>query len=259
MVLELVAARSRRSRSGAPRAAASVLPLVLFLAALVRTDVPHVVPSKLASFLALAVLLRPTAPGTALLSRWRAAALVVGLALVLPAAVRETLVSLDFLRAVLSPRTRFLDRAPVRGLIETPGDADRGRALELVAATRRPDFTGPLRSPSARYGHSRIWVGLTRHDRIWMSDVAFYFEAAALPASRYHVLVPWATRPEIQEQIVAELERAEPEVVVLVSIVAPDEPNLSAVTTQVRILDGYLAARYRLVAIHGPYVVLHRT
>jgi hypothetical protein len=212
---------------------------VFLVPALVRPDQSHVYAARLAALPLLGLLAR--AP----LDRRRAAALVFALALVVPTACREGWNAARVLRKSVRHRTLFAEVEPRRGLLDDGGiNGPRERALAFVA-------TRPL--------GTRIWVGLWRHDRIWLNDVGFYYDAGALPASRHHELYPLvATTVPVQEEIVRDLERWAPPLVVLSKIRDVAEPNASATTFPVHVLDDYLASRYEVAFEERTYRILRR-
>lgn len=105
-----------------------------------------------------------------------------------------------------------------------------------------------------------IYVGDTRHDKLVVDDPMFYFLAARSSATRYAELVPGiVTTAEVQSEIIGNLQSNRVKYVVLWS--APDitEPNRSAESSGVRILDNFIRANYDEVAHFGKYAILHRS
>ena len=99
----------------------------------------------------------------------------------------------------------------------------------------------------------RIFVGLTRHDRIFVNDVLFYFVSKRLSATKWHHFDPGVqTSREIQSEMIAELERRQTRVIVLNA----DwenlwEPNDSSISSGVTILDEFIRTHYGLAATFG--------
>ncbi len=214
--------------------AAALLPFALGANALVRPDHAHVYGASLASFAALGVLAD---------AGWRWLAPV--LALTLPLARLEVWESARLYRHVLSPKAVFATRVPRQGLLDKGGiDNRRARTLDWIAE---------------RANGSRIFVALPRHDRIWINDVSFYFDAGLLPATRHHELYALvATTDPVQEEIVGNLERWKPPYVVVATVAAALEPNASSRVFPVHVLDDYLARHYALDMEDGRYEVLRR-
>ncbi len=227
----LALARSRGERA---RQAAALLPFALGVTALVRPDHAHVYGASLASFAALGVLRGASRKELALV-----------LALLLPGALIQVLESARLARHVFIKTPVFATRSPRTYLLDQGGiDEHRARALDAVAAI-----------PSG----ARIFVALPRHDRIWINDVAFYFDAGVLPATRHHELYALvATTPEVQEEIVRDLEHWKPPLVVVSSVRQAREPNASHETFDAHVLDDYLARSYELGLVDGRYKVLRR-
>jgi len=96
----------------------------------------------------------------------------------------------------------------------------------------------------------RIFVGLESHDRIFVNDVLFYFLSKRLSATKWHHFDPGVqTTPEIQTEMVGELEAIKPKIVVLRSDWSDiREPNESSISSGVSILNDFIRAHYGLVA-----------
>ena len=103
-----------------------------------------------------------------------------------------------------------------------------------------------------------ILVGLGRHDKIFVNDVAFYFLAGRWSATRWHHMDPGLqTAAPIQREMVAELSARRPRFVLLDSRWdAVEEPNASAVGSGVTILDDYIRSHFTPVARFGTMTVL---
>ena len=103
-----------------------------------------------------------------------------------------------------------------------------------------------------------IFVGNRRHDRIAINDVMLYFLAERASATRCHELHPgMATTAECQREIVREVETAGVDTVVLGSYDST-EPNESGKSSEVRVLDEFIAANFVTVTNFGDYVVMRR-
>ena len=103
-----------------------------------------------------------------------------------------------------------------------------------------------------------IYVGLTRHDRSYGSDVAFYFIANRRSATKWEQFDPGVqSSAPIQQAMVRELRTAKPKAVVLESTWdAMREPNDSAVSSGVTILDDFIGETFAPAATFGPDAVL---
>ena len=104
-----------------------------------------------------------------------------------------------------------------------------------------------------------IFVGNKRHDKLFVNDVGFYFLSNRKSATRYHELHPGLanTRP-VQERIVAEIEDKQVPWIVLTQWRNPNEPNASAVSGNIFLLDEYLGRNFIPVERFGAYVVFRR-
>jgi 4-amino-4-deoxy-L-arabinose transferase and related glycosyltransferases of PMT family len=106
-----------------------------------------------------------------------------------------------------------------------------------------------------------IFVGLGRHDKIYINDNAFYFAAKLRPATKWYQFEPGVqTSEKIQREIIIELETVKPRYVVLETewdnVI---EPNSSAISSGVLLLDDYIRTRYKPVAMFETITVMERT
>jgi hypothetical protein len=118
-------------------------------------------------------------------------------------------------------------------------EVDRARTIEFISSHTRPD--------------QRLYVGLTRHDRIFAADNITYFATQRLPATRWSELDPdLESRYDVQTQMVDEFERNVPPYIVLDSEFAQEnEPNDSSRSSGVTVLDDYIRDKYQQVASFG--------
>jgi hypothetical protein len=123
---------------------------------------------------------------------------------------------------------------------------DMGDAVRYIQA-----HTGPA---------DRIYVGDSIHDRVFVNEPMFYFLAERHSATRYHELHPGvATIAPVQQEIAADLERFQaPYLVLSNQFENAREPNESALSSGVKILDEYIASHYTHVQRFGPYFILRR-
>jgi hypothetical protein len=124
----------------------------------------------------------------------------------------------------------------------------------------------PERGAALRYVRSNsssgdlLFVGLARHDKTILNDVSAYFLSGRMPATKWHQFDPGLQNSaRIQTEIVRELQARQPRLVWLESsfdwIV---EPNESAVSSGVTLLDDYLRSTYMPAATFGAIQILQR-
>ncbi|MCX7796904.1 MAG: glycosyltransferase family 39 protein [bacterium] len=119
-------------------------------------------------------------------------------------------------------------------------------AIKFVQANTKPD--------------ELIFVGNSRHDRIFVNDVMFYFLSERHSATKYHELHPGlATTEEVQREIIDELKRNSVKFIVLWSG-AEDvtEPNESSISSRVTTLDDFIKMNYAPIMYFGPYKILQK-
>lgn len=121
---------------------------------------------------------------------------------------------------------------------------DYARVANYIARRTRPD--------------DRIFVALDHHDKIFNNAELLYFATGRLPGTHWHHFDPGLqTRADIQAAVVADLKANRVQWVVRDgSIDNPNEPNGSARSSGVTLLDQYLATAYRSVASSGRIEVL---
>ena len=124
--------------------------------------------------------------------------------------------------------------------------ADDERALISLVHSTRP---GEL-----------IFIGNGRHDKTFANVVMFYFLADRVPVSHWYHFDPGLQNSvDIQREIINELEANNTRIVVLDSRMDDmAEPNESARSSGVTLLDDYIAAHYQEFARFGTTVELER-
>jgi hypothetical protein len=230
-----------------------VITAAFYLKGLVRVSVSHLAASIVPSIVLLAALLDRTR------AQGRAARVFVAALCALSVASAATLAIGRTYYEIASGSSVF---AKVRAVISSPADAwcptpaelrnircllldpDREQAARFVAANTRQD--------------ERIFVGLTRHDKIYANDNMLYFAADRMPATRWHHFeAGLQSTAAVQRQIMAELGSHEVRYVVLESEWdGVMEPNESAKSSGVHLLDEYLLENYRAVQQYGDIQVL---
>ena len=103
-----------------------------------------------------------------------------------------------------------------------------------------------------------IFVGNGRHDKVFINDIAFYFLAGRVPATKWYQFDPGLqTTAQLQREIVGELSRRCPPFIVLESEWDKmEEANASAVSSGVTILDDYLRTHFTPAARFGTIRIL---
>jgi hypothetical protein len=227
---------------------------MLFLKGIVRVSALHMLMGILPALIVFAVLIDLWCRrGNA----WRLAAAFAILIVVFPAAAA----AFRDLRASY----RFQDRS-IAGWL-----AYRGGLISLPANNDGCNFgpasgiakLSPEYSRVANYiaAHSRLderfLAALGRHDKIFVNPIGLYFVAGRLPPTRWHQFDPGlVSRAEIQAEIIGDLKRNQVRWVVRdASYEHVNEPNGSAKSSGITLLDRYLDANYRPVALSGKVAI----
>jgi hypothetical protein len=216
--------------------ALALLASALLLTSLVRPDAPHLLHVIVLSVVVAAPLLH------ARQARWhRAAALAVGAGLAGMA-----------VHPLLEALARAGGERTPRGTVEA-GSLPRASGFLLARDQAQAIAYVRERVPPTE----RIFVGNGRHDMAFLSDVLFYFLAERGAASKYHELHPGlTTSAPVQKRIIEDLSAGNVNYAVLyVGAHNVREPNLSALSSGVALLDGYLLQNYREEVIFGRYLV----
>jgi len=159
----------------------------------------------------------------------------------------------------------FNINVPSTGFLASLRTGDYGRCSPSTGLERIRCFYFPeeqLRAVVYVEQHTRrnepIFVGLSRHDKTPGNDILFYFLAKRPSATKWHQFDPGlqSTAP-IQLRIVSELSRLWPRYVILSPIRSLDEePNESARSSGVTILDQFIHRNYCAVASFGELTIL---
>ena len=126
--------------------------------------------------------------------------------------------------------------------------------------------TDAERVAAARYvikiteADDRILSATGRHDKIYVNDTAFYFLVGRLPGTRWHHYDPGVQTSEtVQREMIAELEAND--VKTIVENTTWDlikEPNRSALSSGVTLLDDYIEQHFQKDRQFGAITILRR-
>jgi hypothetical protein len=198
----------------------------------------------------------PLAVMVAVLAAWAAAALAAPRALPAAIAAAVALGGLGYALVEGADRAWLLAR-------------DAGTPLDLAVADgvlvperQARELEATVRAVQARVSPGEpIYVVPRRSDLVTAGNPLLYVLAGRPNPTPYDIQAPGVvTTAPVQREIVADLERARPRVVVRDTspVTAAPEPSAAGESTGVTLLDDYLADAYREVERFGPYVVLER-
>lgn len=234
-----------------------VLTLVFYGKGLVRVSVVHLAMSLVTSMALAGVLAQPM-PGRRLLGRG-----VVVAALATAAVLTLFALRLDLHYARLNvawARNPASWEQPPSGVPVTEGSCRVPAEFQRMACFPITKET----IDTVRYVQQHtspddpVFVGLSRHDKILINDVLLYFVLNRRPATKWYEFDPGLqTTAPIQQQMVGELQREKPKLIVLEAKWADaQEPNDSALSSGVTILDDYLRRTYQPVVTFGTNTIL---
>ena len=229
--------------------------VMLSLNGAVRVETLHMLPGIVPALIVLAILVDLWRQRR---SAMRLASTVVMLIALAPAA-RQAKMELHEIRSVKdSSIAGWL--ALRAGLITLPAAAwetcDAGPASGIAKLSpeysRVATYLGTRTRP-----HERIFVALDRHDKIFRNPVSLYFAVGRVPGTHWHEFDPGLqTRADIQTAIISDLQRNQVRWVVRdASFDDVNEPNGSARSSGIKLLDYYLDKNYRPVASSGKVAI----
>jgi hypothetical protein len=145
------------------------------------------------------------------------------------------------------------------GMISLPADIDRCDAGPASGIAKLDPDHSRVANYLASHSRSdeRILAALDRHDKIFVNPIALYFASGRLPGTHWHQFDPGLqTRVDIQTDIIDDLKRNRVRWVVRdASFDEINEPNGSAKSSGVNLLDQYLDSNYRPVATSGKVAI----
>jgi hypothetical protein len=106
--------------------------------------------------------------------------------------------------------------------------------------------------------HDPIYSGAIDHSKLFIADSLVYFLAEREPADPFMELEPGIANTEDGQKAIRDALEAKHVPLVVLSDLSHAEPNLTAVSNGVHLLDEYLAATYREVKRFGNYRVYLR-
>jgi len=209
-----------------------------FVQAISRADSIHFLPTRIPAVLLLTTLafLIPWTGVQLRVVRWIGIGLLVVVILPLFGAI-----------------TRWSRSAASFWPFDCPSGLERAGCIRVDPDQERAVLLVQQQVPKGR----PIFVGLSRHDRIFTNDIMFYFLADRPSATKYHHLHHGvATTLPVQEKIIEDLKGKQVEYVVLFSgsenVI---EPNQSGISSGVKALDRFLRRNYRQIRQFGNYTV----
>lgn len=216
----------------------TVLGLLFYLQGISRADVVHAFPTTTIATILLVYMIHQA------LKRFRKSLVIFFTCIILmfPFAtfiffpVSNWLINVDYLSDL------DLFNCPERvGCI--PIDKDEEAAANYVRSHTAKD--------------EKIYVGLPRHDLVFINDAFFYFLANRDSATRYHELHPGVvTTLPVQLEMTNDLKLQKVNYIVLFSqFVNNREPNEGGESSNITVLDDYIRQNYQMVQQFGFYSV----
>jgi hypothetical protein len=223
-----------------------VLLALLILKGSVRVQVLHMTPALATSSVLVAALAAHYKPSRV---RTLATVLVVALSARIAFDNEARIRLIDRVSAIVSTRSNDASRYGCES-----DSIERMRCFEVEPALR--DVIGYVGAHTA--SEETIYVGSTRHDIAFENDVVLYFLTGRRAATKWHDLHPGVeTTLKIQEEMIADFEARRPALIILNQRwILVREPNRSAVSSAVTMLDEWIRAHYAQVYATGTFIVL---
>ena len=221
-----------------------LLAAVFYFKGIVRISVVQMMLSLVPTVIVIAVLLDATAKRGGRLHTLAKCLMGVSIFTATWAGLKEVRVLLLDRQSVLQEFVSRGSTCPRGGRLDTGLcfviDPDHAQVITYLDAHTQPS--------------ERIFIGLSRHDRLVANDLLTYFLAARLPATHWaHFDPDLQTRADIQAEMVQELERQATRYVVLESQfdATLEKWNDSSRSSGVHLLDDYIREHYHLVKEFG--------
>lgn len=224
--------------------------LAFFIKGTVRVSPIHMVMGNVPAIVAICILA----------GRWRksvAMGQVVAAGLIATVLMPAALFAVPQLRLDMS----MPDRTPAGwglekiGLIASTPEPGRCGAVPRLRGFRLdPDYARVTNYLSAYVRPDElIFLGLGRHDKIFINPVMLYFASGRMPGTHWHHFDPGLqTRADIQTAIIADLKRNQVRWIVRdATFDDVREPNASAESSNATALDDYIDENHRPVAVAG--------
>ncbi len=233
-----------------------VMTLIFFAKGAVRVGVIHMSMSLITS-LALAGVLAQSLPGRGWFGRGMlAVTLVAAFSFTIHVLHTGFVAARANLAWALDPESWELSAT---GAVPKLGSCRMPPRLERLACFRvTPAEIETIQFVQQRTAHGEpVFVGLVRHDKLILNDVLLYFLLNRRSVTEWHQFDPGLTTSEpIQQEMVRELRHAKPRLIVLQVNWDVWEPNESAISSGVTVLDDYIRGEFEPVAKFGETTVL---
>ena len=135
--------------------------------------------------------------------------------------------------------------AATRGLCFLPSD-DEIQTIQFIDVHTSPD--------------QKFFVAVSKNDKIFANDMLIYFASQRLPATTWAEFdADLQNQTAIQKQMIQDLEHSRPPYIVLDSeFEKTQEPNDSALSSGVTLLDDYISNNYRPIQTFGVFAIRKR-
>jgi hypothetical protein len=220
---------------------------VLMMQLSVGPSISHAYPSLVLSLSLLGLMWNPQEGSSGSVRQvWLARLHKAAVALVFVALVDSTV---DCVGDLNRFRRWLPDRIPMeveraKGLSQPRKWPNYGQVIEWVRQNTDPDET--------------IYVGVMKHDTLLANDVMLYFLAERRSATRFAELHPGVVTTEaVQREMIGSLTESDTRVLVLTSSISA-QPNLSAVSSGVHLLDEYIAENFALAVDYESHQIWTR-
>lgn len=236
------------------------LSMVLYVKGFVRVSPLHMGISIIASFVLFAIILKHRLSGDRVVATiiWISIAAFVVYTLTLNDTKKMLWQLESNIKFIISPSTW---KEPTSEKEMAAGSCRAPIGFERTACFRMENKQiKTIRFLQERTDENElIFIGLSRHDKFILNDALLYFALKLQPATKWHQFDPGLqTSVDIQREMVAELESVKPRFVVLESLPDANEPNASAVSSGVTILDLYIKNNYDEVTTFDNIRILER-
>jgi hypothetical protein len=214
----------------------------------VRCDLPHLWPLALVGAALAPRALHDLSGPRRQAKRWVRPALCA-----LLAALLVYLGAFVIAGSVLRLREIVRQRSETSVILGVP----RGRAIHVSVESQYRPLLEYVRARVPPTG--ALFVGVPTYSRVRAVDILLYFLSERPPATTWYQFDPGiTTSPWVQHQIIADLERTQPPIVVVYLLGSARDPEAPEYVGA-DLLDRYVNAHYRPLRTFGLYRILERT
>lgn len=215
------------------RLAIAIVGLLFYTQALVRSETEHLVPTMIFAAILLFDLFKS-----------KKQRLLIGIAFVFLVCVPVLKKAKD-MKSLYSGSTATIENVSRANGIHADKEWIEDYQRTITAVQNDTDL------------EEKIFIANNRHDKIIVNDIMLYFLCERQAATKYYELHPGiATTEEVQELIISDIVKSNVKTIVAVDNGDVYEPNKSAESSGIFLLDDFIKSNFNKSAAFGSYTIL---